>query len=260
MKKLMMVSLIALAAVSFAAGASVVPVELTAEARMNSRTKDRKRDPGLFGDYWWANRFLSRHQQIEKFRNQTIDLVLMGDSIMHFWEVKHKASWQKFTAGRKVLNCGYGGDCTQHVIWRIEHGELDGYRAKVVMLMIGTNNNSHDKANPTNVAAGVEKIVSMIRTHQPAAQIVLLPIFPRGDSATSKHAVPRARNEATNKLLKDFAAKDGKLIWIDFNDKLTDESGWVPRTLMADEIHPTDAGYDIWMAAINPTLEKIWMK
>jgi hypothetical protein len=53
-------------------------------SRMESRTKDAPRDPGLFGDYWWANRFLSRSRFVEGFRGQTVDVVMLGDSIMHF--------------------------------------------------------------------------------------------------------------------------------------------------------------------------------
>ena len=233
------------------------PVESSAVAKMDSRTKDPKRDPGIFGDYWWANRFLSRHQAIEKVKGKTVDVVLLGDSIMHFWEWKHPKSWAKFTANRTALNLGYGGDRTQNVIWRVEHGELDGYEAKCVVLMIGTNNNSSEGTDPANVAAAVEKIVGMIRERQPKAKVVLHPIFPRGASAQSaRHAKARARNDKTNALLKAFAERDGKIVWIDFNDKLVDETGWVPRTLMADEIHPTDAGYDIWMAALAPVLGK----
>ena len=230
-------------------------VELSSVAKMDSRTKDPKRDPGIFGDYWWANRFLSRHQAIEKVKGRTVDVVMLGDSIMHFWEWKHPESWAKFTAGRVALNLGYGGDRTQNVIWRIEHGELDGYEAKCVVLMIGTNNNSSDSTDPANVAAAIEKIVGMIRQHQPRAKIVLHPIFPRGVSAASaKHAKARARNDKTNALLKAFAERDGKVVWIDFNSKLVDETGWVPASIMADQIHPTDAGYDIWMEALAPVL------
>ena len=233
------------------------PVEVSSVSKMESRTKDPKRDPGLFGDYWWANRFLSRHQAIEKVKGRTVDVVLLGDSIMHFWEWKHPKSWAKFTANRTVLNLGYGGDRTQNVIWRINHGELDGYTAKCVVLMIGTNNNTSENSDPANVAAGVEKIISLIRQHQPDAKIVLHPIFPRGCSAESaRHAKARVRNDKTNALLKAFSVKDGKIVWIDFNAKLVDATGWVPKTLMADEIHPTDAGYDIWMAALKPVLGK----
>ncbi len=232
------------------------PVETMPISHMESRTRDKTRDPGLFGDYWWANRFLSRHRLVESCRGKTVDLVMVGDSIIHFWEWRHKKNWEKFTAGRRVLNLGYGGDCTQQVVWRIEHGELDGYEAKTVMLMIGTNNNSSDKSDPANVAKGVEKIVAMIRERQPKAKIVLLPIFPRGASAESKrHAKAKVRNDKTNELLKAFAAAHPEITWVDFNDKLVDESGWVPKTIMADEIHPTDAGYDIWSAAVA---DKIW--
>jgi beta-glucosidase len=237
-------------------GARTTPVESTAVAKMESRTKDTKRDPGIFGDYWWANRFLSRHQLVEKQRGKTVDLVLLGDSIMHFWEWKHPASWAKLTQGRTVLNLGYGGDRTQNVLWRIAHGELDGYKAKNIVLMIGTNNNSSNDTDPANVAKAVEKIAAEIRAKHPEAQLILHPIFPRGVSADSKrHAAARARNDKTNELLKAFAAAHPEITWIDFNDKMVDSTGWVPRAIMADEIHPTDAGYDLWMAAILPHLK-----
>ena len=234
-----------------------VPREMQSIAKMDSRTKDKSRDPGIFGDYWWANRFLSRHNEIAKVRGKTVDVVLLGDSIMHFWEWKHPASWAKFAANRTVLNLGYGGDCTHNVIWRIEHGELDGYEAKVVVLMIGTNNNSSKGTKPENVAAAIGKIVGMIRERQPGAKIVLHPIFPRGESAQSeRHASARERNDRTNVLLKEFAAKDGKVVWVDFNDRLVDSTGWVPRSIMADQIHPTDKGYEIWMDALAPVVGK----
>lgn len=231
------------------------PVETTAVSRIEVSTTKPGREPGIFGEYWWANRFLSRHRQIEDLHGRTVDVVMLGDSIMHFWEWKHKESWATFTKGRTVLNLGYGGDRTETVIWRIEHGELDGYEAKTVVLMIGTNNNSFDKTDPANVAKGVEKIVTLIRERQPKARIVLHPIFPRGASADSKrHAAARARNEKTNELLQDFAEKDGRIVWIDFNAKFLGENGWVPLTLMEDQIHPTDEGYELWMAALKDVL------
>ena len=245
----------ALSAIAAFAQKNVAPVESTPISHMESRTKDKTRDPGLFGDYWWANRFLSRHTAIEKVRGKTVDLVLLGDSIMHFWEWKHSDSWKKLASNRTVLNLGYGGDRTQNVIWRIDHGELDGYKAKCIVLMIGTNNNTSTNSSPENVAAAIGVIVARIRRHQPDAKIVLHPIFPRGSSAKSaRHAGARVRNDRTNELLKKFAERDGKVIWIDFNDKLVDETGWVPKSIMADEIHPTSAGYDIWKDALAPVI------
>ena len=111
------------------------------------------------------------------------------------------------------------------------------------------------------VLAGINVVtketIAKIREKQPHAKIVLHPIFPRGKSAGSvRHADARARNDRTNALLKQFADRDGKIIWIDFNDRLVDASGWVPKTIMRDEIHPTAAGYDIWMEALAPVIGK----
>lgn len=220
---------------------------------MGAVTSDKTRDPGIFGAHWWANRFLSRNKEIQKVKGKVVDIVLVGDSIMHFWEWKCPKVWKKFTAGRTVLNLGYGGDRTQHVLWRIANGELDGYQAKCIVLMIGTNNNSSNAAKPENVADAIRKIIAAIRVKQPGAKIILHPIFPRGRSPHSKmHAKARVRNEKTNVLLKRFADEDGKIVWVDFNDKLVDKSGWVPRSIMRDEIHPTEAGYEIWMKALEP--------
>jgi beta-glucosidase len=256
-KTMLMLCTALAAAAAFAQGAEKATVESTPEARMSARTKDKTRDPGLFGDYWWANRFLSRHREIENLKGKPVDVVMIGDSIVHFWEKYHKASWDRFVANRTVLNLGYGGDHTETVLWRIDHGELDGYEAKVVVLMIGTNNNAGRNTKPENVAEAIELIIARIREHQPKATIVLHPIFPRGSAAQpERHAGARSRNEKTNELLKKFVEKDGKVVWIDFNDKLVDETGWVPKSIMTDALHPTAAGYDIWAEALAPVIGK----
>ena len=110
-------------------GAVSGTVETTPAARMElrARAEVRNRDPGIFGDYWWANRFLNHREQAARLNGRTVDVVLVGDSIMHYWEWRHLAKWSALTNGRTVLNLGYAGDRTQHVLWRIEHGELDGY-------------------------------------------------------------------------------------------------------------------------------------
>ncbi len=231
------------------------PVEVTPVAKMDCRTNDRTREPGIFGDYWWANRFLSRHRCIEALRGKTVDVVMIGDSITHFWEWRHPENWLKFTTGRTVLNLGYGGDRTENVIWRLTHGELDGYTAKNVVIEIGTNNNS-GHAISTNVANGIVKIIDIVKEHQPTARIILHPIFPRGASERNRgHAYARWRNDRTNELLQKWMAMRPDVVWLDFNAKFLDATGWVPKALMADEIHPTDAGYDIWSAALAPVLK-----
>ena len=237
MKKLVLMLALAVAAVAGADIRAVTPVPQNADT--NS---------------WWMKRHA---QKLERVKAGGSRVVFIGDSITHFWEGNGRAQWEKYFAGAPyhALNLGYSADRTEHVLWRLDHGELDGYEAKAVVLMIGTNNNSAKSARPEDVAKGVEKIVAQIRARQPRARIILHPIFPRGASAQSaRHAAARARNDETNRLLKRFADAHPEIVWVDINAQLVDETGWVPRALMADEIHPTDAGYDIWMKALAPFL------
>ena len=235
-----------------------LPIVMQSISRMENRTTNPKRDPGLFGDYWWANRFLSRHRLIEEYKAKggEVDLVLVGDSITHFWEWAHPAAWAKLVkGGRRVLNLGYGGDGTQNVIWRIEHGELDGYRAKVVVLMIGTNNNSGKRNKPEDVARATIKIIEMIRARQPQAKLVVHPIFPRGLSAEDDNTVKREKNARTSAAVKAYVDLHPEIAWVDFNDRLVDGTGWVPKAMMTDGLHPTDKGYDVWLQALEPFLQ-----
>ena len=225
------------------------PAESASTSHMESRTADKTRDPGIFGDYWWANRFLSRHQLVEQQRGKTVDLVLLGDSIMHFWEWNHPESWKKLTQGRTVLNLGYGGDRTQQVIWRIQHGELDGYAAKNIVLMIGTNNNSSDTTNPENVAKAIEKIVALVREKQPGAKILLSPIVPRFVREDDPGDM-NAKNEKTNAIIKQYC--DGKkIIWFDWRPGLY-KDGQLDKDLWYDREHPAEGGYRVWAKALLP--------
>src|SRR5688572_22535377 len=106
-----------------------------------------------------------------------IGVLFLGDSITRGW-TKAPHVWEHYYGKYQPANFGIGGDQTQHVIWRIENGELDGTRPKVVVLMLGTNNTTLHTA-PEIVAAD-KKIVGLIRTKIPEARVLLVAIFPRG--------------------------------------------------------------------------------
>ena len=231
------------------------PQEVAGETPLLGRIPNRENGP--FGDWWWLNRLHNRRERIAALKGGTVDVVFLGDSIMHFWEWHHPAAWKKFTSRHSALNCGYGGDTTQAARWRAENGELDGYRAKVVVLMIGTNNSSYGSP-AERIAAGVRACLDTVRRKQPQAKVVLQAIFPRGaDTPESRkvHEKARANNEKVNAIIRNFA--DGKdVIWLDFNAKWTPDGWGVPKELMADAIHPTDAGYDLWMSELEPILKE----
>ena len=205
---------------------------------------------------WWEKRHAAKLAQIAASGGK-IDLVFVGDSITHNWEGargpgsdyggKPLAELKKKYS---VLNLGFGGDSTQNVLWRLENGELDGYKARCVMLMIGTNNGGR----PENTAAGIRAILDLIARKQPQAVTILLPIFPSG--ATADHPW-RIAKKKVNAMIKNFA--DGKkVVWCDFNDRFLNPDGTFPKgMMMADNLHPLAPGYEIWAEAVTPLFTKI---
>ena len=209
------------------------------------------------GGCWWKPRHESKLAEIAKMGG-SCDLVLLGDSITHYWEEKPyaAASWASLTNRFKSLNLGFAGDRTENVLWRIDNGELDGYSAKAIVLMIGTNNSTRDSTYPWETALGVKAILARIRERQPQAKIILTAIFPRGRGVDDKgHAEARARNDRTNEILKTFA--DGeKVVWLDISDRLADpETKWTTPAMFPDRIHPSDAAYRIWLSALAEAVD-----
>src|SRR5271163_766009 len=92
-----------------------------------------------------------------------IDLLFLGDSITQGWH--ENSVWQRFYGPRHAANFGIGGDRTQHVLWRIQHGELDGIEPKATVIMIGTNNLGAD--TPDEIAQGIKSIVAQVRRRLP---------------------------------------------------------------------------------------------
>ena len=214
---------------------SVVPVAQSADA--NS---------------WWQKRHATRLQMVTNLPQ----VVFVGDSITHFWE--NKPSWRVYWRGEpcRALNLGYCSDRTENVLWRIDHGELDGYSAKVIVLMIGTNNagtSPFEEEPPMDTLLGIRAILKRIREKQPQAHIVLMPIFPRGERRDDP---VRLRNDTVNRELARFA--DGRhVVWCDFTDRLLDAEGDVPVELFPDYLHPSIRGYEIWAGAVQPLVDRL---
>ncbi len=196
----------------------------------------------------------SRHidfmKQIQEAKG-AIDFVLIGDSITDGWPGKAKDTYAEFLPW-KPLNLGVSGEQTEQVLWRLLHGELEGYRAKAIMILIGTNNLGHfGDEKPDWTAAGVKKIVETVEEKQPQAKILLLGIFPRSAKANDSM---RMRVIETNKLLA--ALKFGpQVTYLDISDKFLDAAGDISPEIMPDFLHPNAAGYKVWLDAVKPTLE-----
>ena len=231
-----------------------------------------RQSPYWAGPEFWNRRHAAKLAEIDAGPKE-YDFVFLGDSITHNWEgwsdpkdveVVTKAYengrlkfpngpgrkvWEEMKKEFRLLNLGCGGDRTQNVLWRIENGELDGYRTKGVALMIGTNNGE----SPEDVADGIRAVVERILEKHPEAKVVLMPIFPSGGSKADKR---RQRNERVNEIIRAIA--DGnRVIWLDLNNAFLEPDGSLSKTMMPDHLHPLEQGYRIWRAAIEPVMRKV---
>jgi lysophospholipase L1-like esterase len=180
------------------------------------------------------------------------DIEFIGDSITQGWEGKGTNVWQEFYGRRKVINFGVGGDRTQHVLWRFEHGQLDGIKAKVAVVMIGTNNSNNQDNTEADILEGVAAIVQQIRTRQPDTKIFLLGIFPRGKTFSPQRGKILQVNQALARL------DDGShIFYLDLGSRYIENDGSISKSIMPDYLHPNEAGYRIWANAAEPKLKQL---
>jgi len=198
------------------------------------------------GEKWWRGNCERINADIKKMEGK-IDLAFVGDSITARWKGD---SWNKHWGAYRAVNMGIGGDRTQNVLWRLQNGQLDGYKARLFVLMIGTNN-CDKRTEPADVAAGIKAIVELIKTKQPKAKILLLGILPTGE----KPNPGREKKEAVNELISKFAG--GAVHYMDIGAKFLQPDGTISKEVMKDFLHLATKGYDIWAEAISGKVEEL---
>lgn len=214
-------------------------------------------DPSIAAPKQGSARFFELHESfLKRGKAGPIGVLFLGDSITEGW-TKAPHIWEHYFGKYQPANFGIGGDRTQHVIWRIENGELNGISPKVVVLMLGTNNTGDNTAE--EIAAADRKIVRLIQQHLPETKILLLAIFPRGPRK-SKDGTPEPwekKMAIIHAVNADLATlDDGKKIrFLDINARFLANDGMtVPNIIMPDQLHPNAAGYQLWAEAIQPML------
>lgn len=203
------------------------------------------------------NEFMLRKDHL--IRTGGSQLVLIGDSITDAWRSDpQREILEDYFGQYRPYNIGIGGDQTQNVLWRIEHGELDRIAPKVVVLMIGTNNlgslaAGHEPMSPQETAAGITTVIKAIRSKLPDSKILLLGIFPRGNRADDPLRI--AVNK-TNAIIAQL--DDGRSInFLDIGARFLQPDGSLSGNLMPDYLHPNAQGYEVWAAAIESVVQKL---
>jgi lysophospholipase L1-like esterase len=197
-------------------------------------------------------RWLQRHEAINaRVKQGNVDLIFVGDSITEGWENEGKNAWDKFYGNRNAVNLGISRDRTQHVLWRLDHGNIDGISPKLAVVMIGTNNSS--RSAPEQIPEGIKAIVDKLRDKLPETKILLLGIFPRGRNATDRL---RQVNEKVNETIAKLA--DNKAVfYLDIGYRFVGADGAIVEGLTTDRLHPNAAGYEAWAESIEPVVAKL---
>ena len=193
---------------------------------------------------WWKKR---HEETLSAPGREESQIVFIGDSITDGWDSEGGGLkiWQGEYVPLKALNLGINCDSTQHVLWRLDHGEVNGLpKLKVAVVMIGVNNKGINRHKGEDVARGIEAICRRLRKKVPHAKILLLGVFPR--------FFGKDKNEDVNGIISKL--HDGKRIfYLNINDALLKEKGAI-----RDRVgHLTEKGYEVWADAIRPTLKKL---
>lgn len=201
-------------------------------------------------DYEWH----TRHEEILNLvRSEQPEILMMGNSITHYWggepydeRCAAPRVWNRLFRGRRAVNMGCASDCIENLLWRIEHGELDGYSAKKISILIGVNNLYRDSNE--RIVRGIRQVVAAARLRQPGAAVNVCAILPcKGQEA---------RIAAINAMLRSWVETDASLTWTDATPELTDKDGNIRPELFSDGLHPNEKGYGKIASLLKPFVQK----
>ena len=202
----------------------------------------------------WLSRedWLQRHQQmLERARGaRQAGVVFLGDSITEGWMGPGLASWEEHMIPRNSLNLGIGGDETQHVLWRIMHGELEHLAPETLVLLIGTNNIGNAGHSGKDTARGIRRLVEEITDRLDDTHVIVHAILPRDQNPDTqmRREVAAANADAAR------VAEHPRVQWLDLSDRFLQPEGTIARAIMPDFLHLSSQGYRIWADALLPVL------
>jgi len=175
-----------------------------------------------------------------------VDLIFIGDSITHGWEKAGKEIWERYYGHRKAVNLGISGDRTQHVLWRLENGNIARISPRVAVIMIGTNNSNGTDNSAEEIADGIIAVVKLLRSKLPQTKVLVLAIFPRGETPN----LQRDKNAKASQIVMDRT--DRKMVcYMDIGEHFLQAEGTLTKEIMPDFLHLTPMGYHIWAIEIG---------
>lgn len=179
-----------------------------------------------------------------------VDVLFVGDSITAGW---HWPIWEKNFKPLKAANFGIGGDNTGNVLWRLQHGAVGTIQPKLIVVLIGVNNIGGLQESPEQAAAGVTKVVQQLQLAWPNSKILLNAVFPFDQAANSDN---RSKVKKLNKIISKLG-DNNTIFFKDYGPLLLQKDGSISPDIMADFLHPTAKGYQVWADAMTPDIQQL---
>lgn len=200
--------------------------------------------------------FIERHAYFLKLIQETkIRLLFLGDSITRRW-VDNLHLWDQYFGLYQPANFGVGGDVVESLLWRIQNGEIDNIQPEAIILLIGTNNIPTHSAS--SISTTIRQIVATIQEKQPNTKIILMAIFPRGPQERSKANQNNPYYmDIINAVNRDLASLDNQdsIQFFDIGSDFLRSDGEIDTSLMPDQLHIIEPGYQIWGETLVDFLE-----
>ncbi len=210
---------------------------------------------------WWRNRFGEKRAQL---RHSHVNLLWLGDSITQNWEQDGPEAWRSFApiwkrfyGDRQAVNLGFRGDSTCHLLWRLQHGELDDIQPKAAILLIGANNFGRIHTDAQHTYKGIVAILDLLHVRLPKTQVLLIGVLPsiRSQWVTSNTLL-------LNRYLTSLP--ESRRSWLHYidvgavleNRNRIDPTRFLDPLLMPPDppLHPTAAAQAALATMIEPTL------
>lgn len=194
-------------------------------------------------------RWMSQHTRfVQECKDAEPDVLFVGDSMIQL--MQQYDIWRELFSPLHALNFGIGGDTTCNVLWRLQNGELENIRPKVVVLWVGTNNHEH---TAEQVAGGVLAITQLLTSRLPKAKIFVLGLLPRGERPNPL----REKNAAINNFLRSWLPRIPQAQLLDVSKDIVHSDGTITIQHMFDFLHLTATGYRIIAKPLHDLLLQI---
>ena len=200
--------------------------------------------------------FARQAEKIGLMSKGEFDLLMVGDSITNNYENEKVGLkvWEKYFVPLKAINLGFGGDRTEHVLWRLDHLPVLKKAPKGAVLLIGTNNICWGSDTPKQAAEGVQAVAGKLKEIYPDTKVLVLGVLPRRRNLDHPHRKQiNELNSYLPELLKDMKGVSFR----DIGPAFLDEKGFLSKEMMPDTTHPSEKGHEVWAKAIAPDLKEM---